>query len=203
MSGLISLCWDWGLVWRAHLNTILCIWAYQRMRACIFHKRSSSQAAQNLITGFHICKHRYNRTRHPSLPSHQGPSVWSLFCIFLPRLSLKVLFGDRAAKCNAKGRQADNILCCMWLFVPLNPLTLALDKTDFWWWRTKKWTSLKWILSCQSEFVSIGNNCVGSPPYLGPQTPPALSRLGSDQLTPPQSNDQAQENRFYFPIFNM
>ena len=22
---------------------------------------------------------------------------------------------------------------------------LALDKTDFWWWRTKKWTSLKWF----------------------------------------------------------
>ena len=38
--------------------------------ACIFHKRSSSQAAQNLITGFHICTHGYNRTGHPSLPSH-------------------------------------------------------------------------------------------------------------------------------------
>lgn len=77
-----------------------------------------------------------------------------------------------------------------------------LDKTDFWWWKAKKWTSLNWILPCPSEFVSIGNNCVGSPPYLGPHTPPALSRLGSDQLTPPQSNDQAQENGlFYYPIF--
>ena len=116
--------------------------------ACIFHKRSSSQAAQNLITGFHICTHGYNRT---------GASIFTKSLCTRGRLSghyyafsclislckSQVLLWDRAC---VTGRQAGSILCCKGLVGSLITVSTKPHRKKENWFLVVKLCWLVWIL---------------------------------------------------------